>query len=82
MTTSAYKDGPRVTAQTFVQVVDNHQGFNKIQSRADGEDRVFVAEGRLGGGTSCMAAADGERKPGCGSELPRGVFAFTVACCC
>ena len=55
--------------------------FQNIQFREEGEGCVFVEEGRLGVGTSCTAEADGVCKPGCGSEQPRGVFAFTVAVC-
>ena len=56
--------------------------FQDLQCCVEGEGRVFVDEGRLGGGTSCTAEADGECQPCCGSEQPRGVLAFIVACCC
>ena len=81
MTTSANKDGARVIAQTTVKVVGNLQGFKTYSPVKKARAVSLSKKGRLGGETSCTAEADGECKPGCGSEQPRGVLAFTVACC-
>ena len=37
--------------------------LQNLQCWVEGEGRVFIVEWRLGGGTSCMAEADGECQP-------------------